>query len=461
MKTPALLLLTSLLGASSPVVAADRPAPASTETPAASTDWLERSLSLEECVNIALRQNSAIRKSQADIEATQGVIVQTRAIVVPKVRATGNFTAQDPNSIDRFPPQLPVSQPDQHWNTGIQVIQSIYEGGRMGSALRAARHTREQSLARHHSVVADTVLEVKLAYYDILLSGAQIEVQSASVNLLQKELDDQQRRFEAQTVPRFNVLRAEVELANARPRLIRARNAHRIAKNNLSNLLGYTLPREVWDNIPMKLSGSLEVGPWAIELPAAIVKALQQRPELAALRHAEGIRREGVKNAQAGHLPSVQAFAGWGWHNSSFSDRLNDDLSGWSAGAQLSWDIFDGLATRGRVQEARALLTRAEEDVVDVTRRIELEVRTAHSNAQEATEVLESTRKVQEQADEALRLATARSQAGTGTQLDVLNAQTALTEARTIQIQAQRDCAAARARLERAVGEDLRVTRAP
>lgn len=428
---------------------------------ATSPDWLTKPLALEDCIDLALRQNSAIRKSESDLEAAYGLILQTRSIAVPKLRATGNFSASDPDSVDKFPPQVPIKQADQHWTAGVQVVQSIYEGGRVRSALRSAKLTREQALAQHEAVLAGTLLDVRLAYYDVLLAVQQIVVQEASVNLLQKELDDQQRRFDAGTVPKFNVLRAEVELSNAKPRLIRARNTLRIGQNNLAHLLGFTLPREVWENIPMKLSGTLESPAWTLELPAAIAQSMERRPELEALRNAESLRREGIRNARAGRLPSVQAFAGWGWRNSSFSDNLSDDLSGWSAGAQLSWDIFDGFNTRGRVQEATAHLTRAEEELSEAGRRIELEVRTAYSNVMEAREVMESTRKVHEQADESLRLATARSEAGTGTQLDVLNAQTALTEARTIQIQAQRDFAAARARLERAIGADLRVTRNP
>ena len=94
-------------------------------------------------------------------------------------------------------------------------------------------------------------------------------------------------------------------------------------------------------------------------------------------------------------------------------------------------------------------------DLDDTTRRIELEVRTAYSNFIEAREVLESQKKVVEEAEEALRLARAREQAGTGTQLDVLSAQTALTDARSTQIQALHDYDAARARLQRAAGMNL------
>ncbi len=269
---------------------------------------------------------------------------------------------------------------------------------------------------------------------------------------LGKELEDQTRRYEAGTVPRFNVLRAEVEAANARPRLIRARNAHRIAKNNLTHLLGYHVPADIWEDIPLQLTGQLDAEPYPIELPAAVAQALEKRPELGALRKAESLRREGITSAKGTFKPSVQFFAGYGARNSNFSDDLTREVSGWTTGAQLTWDLFDGFLTRGKVDQARALYQKAIVDLDDNARRIELEVRAAYSNFIEAREVMESQKKVQEQADEALRLATARSEAGTGTQLDVLSSQTALTEARTTQIQSRRDYAVARARLERAIG---------
>jgi len=373
-------------------------------------------------------------------------------------RATTSYA--DEAAIDRFPISFPttngsaitINPGDQQWSAGIRVIQSIYEGGRMKSALRSAKLTTEQALIEYQRVVADTLTEVRVAYYDILLAAEQIGVQEASINLLTKELEDTTRRFQAGTVPRFNVLRAEVELANTRPRLIRARNAHRLAKNNLGNLLGYNVPKEVWEDIPLQLSGMLDAEPYEVELPSAITQAKDKRPELGVLRKAELLRQEEIRIARAGYLPSAQLFAGYGSRNSQFSTDLSQDVSGWNLGAHFNWDIFDGWLTRGRVDQARALHKKAGYDLEDTTRRIELEVRTAYSNFIEAREVLESQKKVVEQAEEALRLATARADAGTGTQLDVLSAQTALTEARSTQVQALHDYDVARARLERAIG---------
>jgi outer membrane protein len=424
--------------------------------------WITRPLSLTDCLNIALQQNGTILKAKSDLEAQQGVVVQTRAVALPQVQATGQYKDTDPGAIESFPGAI-VTQPHQNWNAGVQIVQSIYEGGKMVAALKAATATKQQALAQYQTVVADTLLVIRLAYYDVLLARQEITVNEASVVLLQKELEDQQRRYEAGTVPKLNELRAEVALANQRPALIRARNNYRIAKNNLCNLLGYNLPREIWEDIPLDLTDKLDAAPYQVDLPAAIQQALARRTELIALRQTAELQRLNVVNAKAGYKPTVQVFAGYNWYNAQFTPpvELDHDIHGWNAGGQLSWAIFDGMLTRGKVTQAKALYDKSKTDLDDKGRQIELEVRTAYSDFIEAREVLESQQKVQEQADEALREARARADAGTATQLDVLDAETSLTQARTTQIQALHDYAAARARLEHAIGEEMVQNPAP
>ncbi|HEX9046862.1 MAG TPA: TolC family protein [Verrucomicrobiae bacterium] len=413
--------------------------------------WLTRPLSLADALNTALQQNAGILKAQNDLEASHGIVVQTRAIALPQVQASGKYQDEE---ITLTAGAL-FTVPHQSWNAGIQIVQSVYAGGKLRAAIQAAGATKEQALAQYQTAVADTLLSVRLAYYDTLLAGQQITVHEASVNLLQKELEDQQHRFDAGTVPKFNVLRAEVAVANERPNLIRSRNDFRIAKNNLANLLGYNLPRDVWENIPLNLTDGLDTSPYQVNLPEAIQQALSRRTELTALRKQVELQQLNIVNARAGYKPSVSLFAGYGWVNNSFSADVGNQLNGWNAGAQLNWSIFDGLLTHGKVIQAKAQYARAGTDLADQSRQIELAVRTAYSDFIQARETLESQQKVQEEAEEALREANARAQAGTGTQLDVLDAETSLTQARTTQIQAQHDYAAARARVERAIGADL------
>ncbi|HTX22182.1 MAG TPA: TolC family protein [Candidatus Aquilonibacter sp.] len=426
---------------------------AETNTPA----WLTQPLSLLDALNIALQQNASILEGKNDLEASYGIVVQTRAIALPQVQATGQYKRTDRSAIESFPvPGIP-EQPDQNWNAGIQIVQDIYDGGKLTAAVRAARLTKEQALAQYQTTVADALLSVREAYYDVLLAVQQITVHEASVNLLQKELEDQQRRYNAGTVPHFNVLRAEVAVANEQPLLIQARNNYRIAKNNLSNLLGYNLPRDIWEDIPLQLTDSLDAEPFKVNLPDAIQEALSQRSELVALRKAEELQKLNIVNAKSGYMPTVQLFAGYNWYNAQFTPpvTLDHDLNGWNAGAQLSWDIFDGMLTHGKVIQANALYEKSQTELADESRQIELQVRTGYSDFIEAKEVLDSQKTVQAEAEEALREAEARAAAGTGTQLDVLDAQTSLTQARTTEVQALHDYDTARAKLQRAIGENM------
>jgi outer membrane protein TolC len=280
--------------------------------------------------------------------------------------------------------------------------------------------------------------------------------------LLQNELDDQRRRYKAGTVPEFNVLRAEVQLANERPLLIQARNNFRIAKNNLSNSLGYNLPTNVWEDIPMQFSDKLDAAPYQVDLPSAIARAIETRSELVALRKTEELQKLNIVSARSGYLPTVQVFAGYNWYNAQYAFppttpplSLEQDFHGYNVGGQVSWDIFDGMLTRGKVIQARANYKKSINDLADETRQIELQVRTAYSDFVEAGEVLDSQKTVQAEAEEALREARARFDAGTGTQLDVLDAETSLTQARATDVQALHDYDTARAKLERAIGEDM------
>ena len=413
--------------------------------------FITNPITLADAVNIALNQNLDILRASKTIEAVEGIAIQTRAIVLPRLAATGSYSAAQDSDIDQLrAPGLTYGN-SQNWVTQLKVVQSLYEGGRMLSSVRAAKLEKQASMLRYQTVTADTILAVQIAYYEVLSSAEEVLVQEASIELLTRELADTTRRYDAGTVPRFNVLRAEVELANARPKLIAARNRLRIMKNNLANVLGFNIPRELED-IPLTLAGKLDDEPFDMDLSTALSLGLARRTELEALRKEQALRKEDLVSAKAGYLPSLQGFAGYDLHNSMLSQDLTVERHGWIGGAQLAWNIFDGNLTRGRVIEAKANYERSGIDIEDAGRRIELEVRTAYLNLIEARDIIESQKKVIEEGLEAVRLAQARGEAGTGTQLDVLSAQTALTQARTVQVVALRNYDIARARLQRAIG---------
>ena len=167
----------------------------------------------------------------------------------------------------------------------------------------------------------------------------------------------------------------------------------------------------------------------------------------------EEARRAGVTLREAGYRPTLDVVGGYQFRKSGNSERFRDSLDGWTLGLQSSWAIFDGRRTKGGVIQARSKLEQDRLLTAEQTLAVEVEVRQALSALQEAAELADAAGRVVEQAEEAVRLADARYGAGTVTQLEVLQARVALTEARTNQLQANYSHNVAVAAVRRAMGQ--------
>jgi outer membrane protein TolC len=287
--------------------------------------------------------------------------------------------------------------------------------------------------------VSRVVNDVRKQFCQVLLDEALISVREDAVKLLQSELDTQKARFAAETTPKFNVLRAEVELANALPDLLRARNAFRNARFRLARLLA--LPEDpLTHELPaVNVRGQLTCPAVALNVEEALQLAKEQRPALKEKLQQILIELEQEKLARSGYKPRLDASAGYTVRNSPFSDDLGDTVDGWFFGLQFTWNWFDGFETAGRIRQARARLEQARLQYADGVRQVEFEVLEAWSRLQEARQLIQSQGKTVEQAVESLRLAKEQLAAGAGTQLDLLDARAALTLARVNELQARFD----------------------
>ena len=423
----------------------------------ASAAGIPQTLTLQDCLDLALKQNPSILKSQQEIRRTHGVIMEARAPAVPQITASGNSELIDRGAIDSFPGSPAVFRnQEQPWSAQVQISQLVYGGGRVNAALRAAKLSDQIATLGFQRTVADTILDVRKAFYQILLNKALAEVREQSVILLEQQLLDTQSRFEVGSVPRFNVLRAEVELANAKPPLIRAQSDLRLSKESLVKLLAIDSTAQTNNFTPINFDGKLVYEHRAWDLPTALEQALNHRPELLQAERQIGVAKANVKVASSGYKPQATLFGIYGWHDSVFTNAIDSTREGWTVGASMTWALFDGMLTHGRVTEARAQLEEANLDYADMRRRVELDVRQAYSDYLQTMELIEAEKKTVEEAEESLRLAEARFRAGSGTQLDVLSAQTALTDARSNEIQALHDYNVAIATLERVTGMTVR-----
>lgn len=452
-------------------------------------------LTLEQAVQIALKQNPNILKALQQIEITRGQIIEVRAVALPHVSLNGSYNqlsktlieggnsgggsgsaaTVDASQFASIPgvttsaaesiasalnsslgntsqSQSQSATGDKSWQVSVQATQVLYAGGQVRAAIRIAKFTDDSSYFSLLDTVDQTIATTRQQFYQVLLTRALIKVQEESVRLLQDQLKDQQNRFEAGTVPRFNVLQAEVQLANQQPILIASRNNYLIAQYQLAKTLG--LDPGPQGTTTFNAVGDLTVHERPLGLKSAIQLGIERRPFLKVQRLSILIQKEQIKVALAGYKPQLNANGGYEVRNSALSNDLDDTVEGWFFGFTGQWNIFDGLETYGKVKSARASLESAKINYDDSVHQVELEVQQAFANLQTARETIRSQQKTVEQALEAVRLATERLAAGAGTQLDVLNAQVQLTTARSTELQSRADYNTALAEFDRVTATD-------
>ncbi|MFQ3577430.1 MAG: TolC family protein [Verrucomicrobiia bacterium] len=411
-----------------------------------------REITVEQAIDIALERNPEILVARQEIARTLGLIVEVRSQVIPRASISGDFSERDEALIENR--QFGASSSTQTWALTANIRQLIYSGGAVRAALEIARLTRDNSWFALVETVNRIITEVRRQYFNITLSRELITVEEESVALLEQELADQKNRFAAGTVPQFNVLRAEVELANAQPGLIAARNDYRIAQLRFARLLGVSLPDgSIGTDTPLYVPITpMEAPPYKVTLAEAQGMATLRRALLKQRRQDILIATENIRVQRAGYHPRIDAVGGYEIRSSFLDADWSNRLEGWFAGVQGSWNIFDGLETAGKVDQARADLGKAKIAYEDAMRQVKLEVQEAYSQLREAQELIQSQSKTVEQAREALRLAQARFSAGAGTQLEVFDARVALNRTQVVELRARFDYIVALAEIERATG---------
>lgn len=417
-------------------------------------------LSLGEALNIAAEQNATILAARSEVEARYGVAVQVRSIVLPKALSEVAYQVVQDSLIETNENSTvgPLIN-NQAWSADVRIVQSIYEGGRLLSAIRQDKLIREQAMLDFRTVVADVLLQVRIAYDDAQLAALQIRLREQSVSLLGGLSAKIGEQLNVGLVSEFEGLRAKVEEANARTPLAIARQEYVVAKHRLVLLMGYDEPKEGGNNLPLRLSTPLRSPAYDHDLTGALTIAEEQRTELGSLAVAQKLGDEAIIVAKSGYKPSVQLFAGYDALSLVNSRNAGDPVHGGIAGLQFRWAMFDGLLTAGKVQEALGRRDQIGHNTDDARRRVGLEVRTAWEAMRQARVILEVQAGNVTAGGRTTELAETRFTTGSGSQVEVLSAQTALTDARDFYASALRNYSVAYSQLLRATGEDMSVTK--
>jgi outer membrane protein TolC len=335
----------------------------------------------------------------------------------------------------------------------VSVVQNLYTGGAVSSETAIARLKLQKEEAELAAVIDRVTMEVRIAFYELLMNRAKVEVQDQAMDVLREELKTQQQRLKVGTVGVLNVHRAEVALANEQPELINAQTQVRLSYLHLGELLGID-SRTANGDAPFEVAGRLQYEPRHPDLHECLARAVVRRPEIVSRKLDIAIEEKQLVLDQSELRPRVQVFSGYEVYNER-DPALGRELNhGYVLGVNARWNLFDGFATKGRMQATSARRDAAVHALEATRLSIESEVRSAFLDLEQGDRVLEAETKNVQTADESLELAKGNLATGLGTQLEVLQAASDVTRTRSTRLAAIYLHAAALARLSRACGED-------
>lgn len=331
---------------------------------------------------------------------------------------------------------------NSHSNT-LTASMPIYTGGKLSGTIKKAKAGylySEQGLQKAYNDMRSTVTN---GYFDMLQADNMQQLGRESVTRLADHLKNVEAQYEVGVVAKVDVLRSQVELANAKQSLIKAENAYQIAEANLNKIVGLPMDTQ------LKLDNLLVYTPYENDMQYCLDYAAMHRPELEQAKQNVEAAKGALRVAISGHMPQVAASASQNWSDSNWP---GDENGKWAVGVTVNMNIFDSGVTTSKIHGAEADLAKAHETYRDTVDAVNLDVRSNYLNLREAEKRIDTTKLAVSQAEEDYRIAQLRYMNGVGTNTDVLDAQVALTDAKTNYLQAMYDYNTCKTNLETAIG---------
>ena len=401
-------------------------------------------INLDKAIEMALKTNPTVKISEADSSVAKAQKDEAKAsrwlsIDYTHKTARGGYYDPDPSS-SQYAPR------NSHTN-GFTASIPLYTGGKLSGTIEQAVQNYKSSEYGVDESYQAVKLSATNGYYGVLQAIDTVKLSKDSVERLSAHLQNVQAQYDVGVVAKVDVLRSQVELADAEQTLIKAQNAYDLAVADLNNIIG--LPH----GTDLKVTESLQYNKYDNPMENCINFALANRPELFQAEAGIEAAKAAVKVAKSGYMPQVAASASNDWSSTSWP---GDDNQNWGVGVSVSMNVFDSGVTAAKVNASEASLYKAEETYRQTKDSVQLDVRNNYLSLREAEKRIATSKVAVDSAEEDYRISQLRYQAGVGTNIDVMDAQVALTQAKNNYVQALYDYNTSSAALAKAMGVPVR-----
>ena len=412
-----------------------------------SQTYISGKLSLEDCIKLALVNNKTLQHIVQEKEFARGNEVKSYSAILPSASVTSDYTRLDEvSSFSVGDRNITLGDLD-NYSAGLRVTQPVFAGGSISAKIHAGRLFSLLADQTVRAGVQDVIYATENSYYDVLLNQHLCRIIADAVRSAEAHLNDVKQKREGGVASDFDVLRAEVELSNFKADLIQNKNAINISKTQLLKVMG------VSQDSDFALSDELGYAPLKMTMEQAVEAAYHNRPDLFMRQLDIKYQKELLNIARSRYWPTISGF-----YDNTFSKpdphRSMDIEWGhaWQTGVMVTLPLFDGLSREGEIIQQNARFRQSHIDLIEAEETALFELNRALLSIENTDEFVQSQQLNLTRAEEGSRLAEVGYREGINTQVEVIDAESALTRARALYYQAIYSHIIAKLDLQKAMG---------
>lgn len=414
-----------------------------------------QNLTIDKAIEVALKNNRTLLTAKEDIRTAEKQVVEARSAALPKLDLVGSYTRnikiptiffEIPDENGQLVQQKFAIAQKNSYNASLNLSQTLWDGS-VFTGLRAAKTFVEFTDHGLRSASNRIVLDVRRLYYTAVLAREVSEVARQTLEQNQLNYESVKQKFDQGVVSEFDLLRAEVEVDNSKPALIKAENDVELALNSLKIVLGVGVDSEI------SLDGAL-VFEELQEVEALEAGALENRPDLTQLKVRKTLQGQNTSALRSEFVPTLSLNGNYNFNGSSedLQFESQERSSAFSAVLQLDYPIFSGFSTTSKIQQSKIETKKIDLQIQELEEAIQIQLEQGRLKMAESKRRIESQKKSVNTAEKALKIANNRFNNGVGTQLEVFDTQVALSQARINYVSAVYDYLIARFEFEFAAG---------
>ncbi len=413
-------------------------------------------LTLDQALKVAVENNRELKSAHMDMEKSDYRVQEAIGTALPTITAIGQYSRAIKKPVfflpgffmdSKAPPDKIIAVEigaDNSLQFGFQATQILFNSA-VFTGVGTAKIYQQASRDVYRSAYNTTIANVKRAFYGVLFTQHVYEMTKASLQNAEENLKSVGIRNKQGIVSDYDLIRAQVQTENVRPSVIDAERNVLVATNGLKMVLGVDPQQEV------KIVGDFDYQPVDPSLVSSAEQvAIENNAQLKALEHQTKVSEEIISINRSEYLPTLSAFGNYMWQaqKNSFNISSNDLVRSSQVGLNLSFNLFNGMQTTARVNQAQIDFHKSQEQLQTVKYALQTNIQSIRLRLESAQKRIDAQARTVEQAEKGYKIATTRYNTGSGTQLEVNDADLALMRARVNKIQAMYDYAVARVDLE-------------